>query len=74
VPRPSVEPMIRVHLWLSVRDIERIDTAFGTKIKRSEAVRLLIGATLDQIDAKAANNAHALPVPRLNLRSFGVDE
>lgn len=62
----SAEPMVRAHLWIGVRDLERLDTFFGT-VNRSEAVRNILRLYLNRIEAKAAERATAIKVEDINL-------
>jgi hypothetical protein len=58
--RKLEEKGTRIHLVLYDRDIERINRYFSAPMrpgakayKRSEAVRLIVGKFLDQVEAKA---------------------
>jgi len=69
--RKASETLVRIHLHLTPRDLERIDALFGQRIKRSEAVRLLIGAMLDQIEDAAALGHQPPPIPSLKDLTHG---
>lgn len=60
MPRKLNEDCERVHVILFRRDIERIDKFFANPLrpgaralKRSEAIRVILGKFLDQVEAKA---------------------
>lgn len=58
------EPKVKKHVVLYERDVERINAIFGGRdeIGFSAAVRNMVRLALNQIEAKAAQRAKAVPV------------
>ena len=60
MPKKLDEEVVRIHILLHKRDIDRIDKLFSNPatpsarhMKRSEAIRVIVGKFLDQVEAKA---------------------
>lgn len=56
------EEITRVHLLLYSRDLVRIRTYFGGRMKTSDVVRNMVRKFLDHMDAKALEGAKPLDV------------
>lgn len=53
------ERMVRVHLWLFERDLERLDLLFKDSYGRSRAARTMIRKYLDNLEAINAEKVRA---------------
>lgn len=60
MPKRGDEPKRRVHIWMYTRDIERIETLYAPNLTMSDAVRAIVRAHLNTVEAKAAANAKPL--------------
>jgi hypothetical protein len=45
----------RVHLWMNIRDLERIAVAYP-RMKQSEVIRTIVKKTLDALEAQAGKS------------------
>ena len=68
MPRRLDEAVTRIHIMLYQRDLDRIDKFFSNplrpgvrSLKRSEAVRIIVGKFLDQVEAKSQQNIPSMP-------------
>ena len=57
MPRLETEELVRKHVWLYAKDVERIDAMFGQTIGFSKAFRLIVRKFMDQAEAKAQHGA-----------------
>ena len=76
MPKKLSEDAERIHIILHKRDIERIDKFFANpqrpgirQMKRSEAIRVILGKFLDQVEAQAQQRA--TPIPPLKMEDLG---
>jgi len=66
MPRYESEDLVRRHIWLYARDVERIELLFGRSLGFSKAARLMVRKFLDSVEAKGLLEAHHPVVPELS--------
>ena len=57
--RRNDEPKTRKHIWMYDRDIERLESMYAPNLTLSDAVRAIVRAHLNAIEAKALASAKA---------------
>lgn len=70
------EPKVRKHIHLYVRDVERIEAIFGGRdqIGFSKAVRSMVRAALNQIEARAEARQKPVSISADTVRAMVEEE
>ena len=64
MPKVLEEPTTKIHLRLFSRDLDRVDNFRGTRMDRTEAIRLILRQFLNRIEAKAERNAQTVELEK----------
>jgi hypothetical protein len=57
MPRKEEEETTRVHVHLFQRDVDRLDDLFGATMGRASAIRKIIRAFINNVEAKASERS-----------------
>ena len=67
MPRREIAPIKRTHVWLFSDDLEWLRDTYGDKIGVNKAVRSIVRAFRQKVEAKAQAQIDNIPEPDINL-------
>jgi metal-responsive CopG/Arc/MetJ family transcriptional regulator len=71
MPRREEEEVVRVHVHLFKRDIDRLDELFEHSMGRAKAVRKIVRAFINNVEAKASERSAHVTATDFNI---GADD